>query len=222
MTPVRCIVFDVDDTLYLERDYVRSGFNAAGEWLARTRGVEGLSAIAWREFTGGARGNIFNRALMELEVEPDRALIDGLVSAYRNHVPDIMLASDAMEAIQTVGSGIARAVLTDGPLESQRHKVAALGLERWMHPVVFGATLGEGNAKPSAFGFRLIEQECGLSGPQCAYVADNPLKDFVGPKALGWRTVRIRRSGGLHAGVPSGADVDFETDNLPAAVRHLS
>src|SRR5207302_9076607 len=27
-----CVVFDIDDTLYLERDYVRSGFRAVGTW----------------------------------------------------------------------------------------------------------------------------------------------------------------------------------------------
>jgi len=31
-----------------------------------------------------------------------------------------------------------------------------------------------------------------------AYVADNPLKDFAGPGALGWLTVRVRRPDGLH------------------------
>ena len=27
-----CVVFDIDDTLYLERDYVLSGFAAVGPW----------------------------------------------------------------------------------------------------------------------------------------------------------------------------------------------
>ena len=29
---MQVLVFDIDDTLYLERDYVRSGFGAAGRW----------------------------------------------------------------------------------------------------------------------------------------------------------------------------------------------
>ena len=32
------------------------------------------------------------------------------------------------------------------------------------------------------------------------YVADNPRKDFLAPRALGWRTLRVRRPGGEHAG----------------------
>ena len=30
------------------------------------------------------------------------------------------------------------------------------------------------------------------------FLADNPAKDFQAPDALGWRTLRIRRPGGLH------------------------
>ena len=46
------------------------------------------------------------------------------------------------------------------------------------------------------------------------YVGDNPAKDFVAPRALGWRTVRVRRHGQLHHEVPSGDDVDVEITSL--------
>ena len=37
------------------------------------------------------------------------------------------------------------------------------------------------------------------------YVADNPRKDFIAPRALGWRTVRIRRRGGEHVAYGAAA-----------------
>jgi putative hydrolase of the HAD superfamily len=45
-------------------------------------------------------------------------------------------------------------------------------------------------------------------------VADNPAKDFAGPRSRGWRTVRVRREGSLHAAVASGDDVDAEINGL--------
>ena len=36
----------------------------------------------------------------------------------------------------------------------------------------------------------------------CAYVADNPEKDFVAPNALGWRTIQYLRPGQIHAHKP--------------------
>ena len=71
-----CVVtFDLDDTLYLERDFVRSGFAAVGAWLATERGVRGFEACAWRLFEAGRRGDIFDRVLPRLGVAPERALI---------------------------------------------------------------------------------------------------------------------------------------------------
>jgi len=53
-------VLDIDDTLYLERDYVRSGFCAVGRWLAEHQNVEDFFERAWALFEAGARGNIFD------------------------------------------------------------------------------------------------------------------------------------------------------------------
>ena len=39
-----------------------------------------------------------------------------------------------------------------------------------------------------------------------AYVADNPEKDFVAPRRMGWRTVQINRPGRLHEGVTAPID----------------
>lgn len=49
---------------------------------------------------------------------------------------------------------------------------------------------------------------------RCAYVPDNPAKDFVAPHRLGWRTVRVRRMGSLRANAPSGDDIDAEITSL--------
>ncbi|MEL7208731.1 MAG: hypothetical protein AAGK32_10970, partial [Actinomycetota bacterium] len=47
------MVFDIDDTLYLERDYVRSGFNAVGEHVESQFGTAGVGRRAWELFIEG-------------------------------------------------------------------------------------------------------------------------------------------------------------------------
>jgi hypothetical protein len=44
----QCIVFDLDDTLYLERNYVHSGFRALGEWAKTSLGVPDFADRASR------------------------------------------------------------------------------------------------------------------------------------------------------------------------------
>jgi putative hydrolase of the HAD superfamily len=211
---VRCVVFDLDDTLYLERDYVRSGFRAVEKWVEANLGVAGFHQLAWAAFEQGARGDVFDRVLASLGVDATEDVIARLVSVYRGHPPDITLAPDAEACLANLHRAVRLAVLTDGPLESQRSKVEALGLAEWCDPIVFTAELGDGFGKPDMRAFQLIEGAVGCSGEELAYVADNPEKDFTAPSALGWSTVRIIRPQSLRADLPSGPEIDAVTEDL--------
>jgi putative hydrolase of the HAD superfamily len=211
---VEAVVVDIDDTLYLERDYVRSGFEAVGRWAQRELGVDDFAERAWAAFERGSRHTIFDEVLTDCGARTDDATITELVARYRTHPPSIVLAADAEAGLDRWHGVAALAAVTDGPLSSQQAKARALGLERWTSTVVFTASLGPGKGKPDPAAFELVQEELGVDGKSCVYVADNPAKDFVGPKALGWRTVRVRRRLGLHADVESGSDVDHEITTL--------
>jgi putative hydrolase of the HAD superfamily len=217
----RTVVFDVDDTLYLERDYVRSGFHAVGAWIAEREGIANFFEIAMAKFEAGFRGRIFNSVLEELGAVPEPALIAALVAEYRRHVPSIELLPDAVAALEQLAGAASLAVVTDGPVDSQRAKVEALHLERWADPIVLTAELGAEFGKPHPAAFELIEDAHGHAAQQCVYVADNPSKDFAGPKGLGWRTVRIRRAGGLHWAMASDGAVDDEISTLESLAAVL-
>ncbi|HEX2565001.1 MAG TPA: HAD family hydrolase [Acidimicrobiales bacterium] len=207
-------VFDIDDTLYLERDYVRSGFAAVGAWAQTELGVADLGDRAWAAFVAGVRGRIFDEALVACGVPADETLVPRLVDVYRSHAPAIELLDDVRTWLAGRQVDVALAVVTDGPRASQLAKAAALGLEGWADPVVITEDLGPGHAKPHPAAFACVEAATGLAGTACAYVADNPAKDFAGPRARGWRTVRVRRVGALHAAVASRDDVDAEVTDF--------
>jgi putative hydrolase of the HAD superfamily len=220
-----CVVFDIDDTVYLERDYVASGFAAVDAWLRQECGVAGFRDVATAEFERGVRRVIFDRALATLGVEANAALIEAMVRAYREHVPQITLLSDARGALDVLAGRCRLAVVSDGPVASQHGKAFALGLSTWCSPIVLTGSFGAGYDKPHPRGFEVVEDETGVRAERCVYVADNPAKDFEGPKSLGWRTVRVRRDGGLHASLPSGPDVDLEFPDLlalPAGLENLT
>ncbi|MGH9236139.1 MAG: glycosyltransferase [Acidimicrobiales bacterium] len=210
----RLVVLDIDDTLYLERDYVRSGFDAVGAWARAELGVDDLGERAWAAFEAGVRRTIFDEALAGCGIEVTNGVVPRLVEVYRSHSPTIDMLPDARAWLDALAPHVTLAVVTDGPLASQQAKAEALMLTRWADLVVFTESLGPGRGKPHPAAFEQLERELGLSGERCAYVADNPAKDFVAPHRLGWRTVRVRRPGGLHAEVPSGGDVDAEVTSL--------
>lgn len=214
------IVFDLDDTLYLERDYVASGFVATGDWLEQTRGLRDFGETAWRLFEAGVRGNTFDAALAELGQPADAKLVAELVYTYRSHAPRIALQRDAAAFLARPPAGHALALLSDGFLQSQSNKVRALELEqRGIWPVILTDRWGRQFWKPHLRGFEVIALSHEVPAAACTYVADNPAKDFVAPRQLGWRTVQIARPQRLHtAPCPSAAHAP---DHVIAALDEL-
>jgi putative hydrolase of the HAD superfamily len=209
------LVLDVDDTLYLERTYVESGFRAVGSWIADTLGIEGFSDAALKTFAAGARGDVFDQVLVRFGVEPTAGLVTELVDRYRAHRPVIQLLPDAAALIARASQlDLPIAVITDGPALSQRLKVESLGISGRCHPIVITSDTPGVRSKPDPSAFRLVERSWGVDPKRLLYIGDNPSKDFLAPRSLGWRTVRVRRSGGLHENAVSGPDVDHEVTDL--------
>lgn len=211
---LRAVVFDIDDTLYLERDYVRSGFEALNPLIQARFGVSDFAAVCWALFEQGVRGNTFNRAMEQLHLEPDPELLAGLVQAYRQHTPQISLLTDAKQCLDKAKTLFDIAFLTDGPLSSQRAKAKALNLEAYSSHIVYTAQISA--PKPSPLGFSSLADSLGHAPQAMIYIADNPTKDFAGPKSLGWHTLRVRRPGALHRELASRGDVDAECTDFYA------
>ncbi|HVS54034.1 MAG TPA: HAD family hydrolase [Opitutaceae bacterium] len=199
------VVFDLDDTLFAEEQFVRSGFRAVDAWLKEKRGVAGFAQEAERLFAIGRRGKIFDEALLALKQPADPELIVQLVRQYRDHQPTLKLFEDAYEILEWVDGRFRLALLADGFHATQARKIEALGLRTRIPVQILTDALGREFWKPHPQGFLRIMAE--LPGEQSGYlyVADNPRKDFVAPRQLGWKTVRIRRTSGEHRDYEPGA-----------------
>jgi putative hydrolase of the HAD superfamily len=213
------ITFDLDDTLYLERDFVRSGFIAADSWVRDRFAVAGFFDTAWTLFEAGRRGDIFDRALAALNVRVSPEIVRQIVDIYRGHTPSIQLAADAEEALTYLCARRRITLVTDGYRNTQARKVEALGLVGRFEQIVYTDELGRGKWKPHPEGFRAIQSEFGLAAQEFVYVADNPQKDFIAPRQLGWKTVRVRRPEGQYARLC--AEPRLEPDYTVTSLREL-
>src|ERR1019366_8918040 len=111
---IKAVVFDLDDTVYLERDYVKSGFHA----IESEYGLLGFERVAWDLFLEGARRDTIDRALDQLNVESPTEFVKELVEIYRRHIPTISLQSDAVSVLsELLETRIPIGIVTDGPLE---------------------------------------------------------------------------------------------------------
>lgn len=213
------VVFDLDDTLYLERDYVRSGFRAVAVWAEGKLGVEAEAGFEtlWQLFKDGVRGITFNRWLASHTLESEE-LVDEMVAVYRAHTPGIKPLPGATSLLTRLQARCRLGLVSDGYLAVQQRKLSSLGLARHFEAIVFSDAWGREAWKPSVTPFRAVLSKLGDVEPaRAVYVADNPAKDFVGPREIGMASIRLRHPAGLHSGVgpPSPAYApDAEIESL--------
>jgi putative hydrolase of the HAD superfamily len=206
MNGITTVIFDLDDTLYDEVDYCRSGFEAVADFLVEVykvaRTPTDLSSAFWRQFNSGNRTETFNAALKELDLPFDEQLIAGLVRIYRGHVPTIRLPKESRDCLIRLRRSYDLAVLTDGYLPAQRLKIRALGIIGYLKCILYTEQLGRQHWKPSPLGFIKVLEALYVQPNQAVYVADNPAKDFIAPNQLGMRSIQVTRPLRLHRTPP--------------------
>lgn len=207
---IKVLVFDLDDTLFPEHEFVLSGFQVVSNWVAKKYSLLEFFEVAWQFFKEGKRNQIFNLTLEKLGVEYDPCMIQELVQIYRQHKPIISLHEDAKWAINHFKRSKKLGLITDGYLLTQQNKVEALKIEGSFDAIIYSDLYGRENWKPSSFSYKKIMESLRCQGKECVYVGDNPSKDFVTAKKLGWITVRICRQGGEYSSITT--DNNHEAD----------
>ncbi|WP_321494912.1 HAD family hydrolase [uncultured Desulfobacter sp.] len=185
------LVFDLDDTLYDELSFVQSGFLKVAEYVNKTFGIDTESAydIMHSELETNGRGKVFDTLLLKYKVY-SKSAVGKCVSVYRLHTPEIELNPDAVRCLDRFKQ-FNKYIVTDGNKVVQRNKLNALGLPPVMKKIFITHEYGKKNAKPSAYCFNLIAKLEKTPPGNIVYIADNPQKDFINIKKLGFKTVRI-------------------------------
>lgn len=198
------IVFDLDDTLYPERDFARSGFAAAGRWAAEKHGVVAdLGHTMLQLLDSGHRGNLFGMALRQHRPDITAEEVAEMHEVYRSHEPSgLTLFEDGAWALEHYAGLGDLGLITDGHVVMQSSKVRGLGIAHRFREIVYthGLAPDRAMAKPHPRAFERIQEALGKAGDRFVYIGDNPAKDFVSPNALGWISVWVDRPGGIHHG----------------------
>lgn len=193
-------IFDLDDTLFHEVDFVRSGFRAVAHETADQLdwNADEMFERMWTDFSSGARGNIFDRVLLERGVQ-HRDAVGGMVEIYRTHIPSIIPVEDCISTLESLSRAGSLGLMTDGPVVMQRNKFNALKLEGYFNATVFSDKLGVEHRKPDPLPYRIICDSLGIDPENAVYVADNPKKDFFGARNVGMKSIRIRYPEGVYS-----------------------
>jgi putative hydrolase of the HAD superfamily len=201
---VKCVIFDLDDTLYPEIEYCKSGFRAVAADISSRYSLQAETVYGhlWRFFSSGDRKKVFNNILDEFSIKYAPDEISRLVNHYRNHLPQIKLDPQFKTVYESLRKRVRLGLLTDGYMPAQELKVKSLGIEEYFDIIIYTELLGRENWKPSSAGFELIMGRDNFAPAQYVYVADNPAKDFIAPNRLGWRSVWLNKKDKVHRNSP--------------------
>jgi putative hydrolase of the HAD superfamily len=194
------IVFDLDDTLFPESAFVVSALREVGRAAAQAHGWDDFGLKLVELHTEGHRTDLFQAAAKATgRGELSSGQLKAFLTCYRGHRPaSLPWHPDALAVVRELHPVFPLELISDGYLPTQRHKAEALGLNQWISRPVFTEELGRPHWKPAPAAFELVMAR--HPGEKFVYVGDNPTKDFVAPRALGWQTVRVRRPEGVYAG----------------------
>lgn len=181
------VVFDLDDTLFDEIDFVRSGFAEIASYLQLPEAFD----VMWTYFCEHGSGKVFDTLIAHFNLETP---LQKLIEIYRFHPPALSLGAQS-KALLSYAPRHKTGLITDGHYLMQQNKFHALGLERYVSYPVF--TDFHHTKKPSQTPFRMVMEHF-ASEARFIYVSDNPRKDFDAPNQLGWESIRFRNPLGIY------------------------
>lgn len=192
------VAFDLDDTLYPELDFLKSGYRAVttdtlpliDKGFSPT--PDHLKEAMMSKYNAGL--NPFDWLATQVKPLPE-GFINGCVHTYRFHTPDISPFPGVRELFTRLTTeGIRIVIITDGRARTQRNKLSALGLLQFIAPANILISEETGADKTTIIPWQIVVRRY-PNASRFVYVGDNPAKDFLIPRTLGWLTVGLRDMG---------------------------
>jgi len=216
---VKAVLFDLDNTLYSEIEFVKSGFRAVARYLSSTYNfpADFLFTQMFDILQRDGRGKVFDSLLYNLDIYTEER-VKLLVYLYRSHRPNIYLYNDALLTLnQMKHHDLRLGLVTDGMASVQRNKLAALSLESLFDIIICTDELGRECWKPSTVPYKIALDLLQVSPLEAVYVGDDPTKDFLAPNSIGMLTIQVNRQtlpNSMPDTIPETANARFVVNGL--------
>jgi len=205
------IVFDLDDTLYDEIDFVKSGFREISNYLKN----EKYYIFMLDTFNREGSGKVFNRLIENFNLNIS---INKLIEIYRFHIPDIVLPVESLKLLE-FARNYKTGLISDGHYIVQKNKFNVLELNNFIDYPIF--TDFYNTKKPELKPYNMIMEKF-KNEKQFVYISDNPKKDFIAVKELGWIGIRYKNPLGIYKDFENNTDFEVQNkENIIDILRKL-
>lgn len=184
---VEAVIFDLNDTLYSEKEYMRSGFKVVAEHLKQVNHCFNKLCVAFE------KGKMPIETVLEDENIYSEELLEECLKLFREHKPDIKLYDGVEELfLELRKQKKAIAIVTDGKVVKENAKIDSLGIRNMVDEIIITDELaGHGNPKefrkPNDIPYVIMRKRLGIACRNMAFVGDDKEMDFVAPGKLGMK-----------------------------------
>ncbi len=182
---IEAVIFDLDDTLYSQKEFMRSGLRKVAERLPQVRNCYNRMCAALE------KGEMPIEYVFKKEKINDPQLLRECLDLFIEHEPTIELYPCVADCFRKLRKQkMYLALVTDGKIVMQRNKIKALDLEKYLDEILVTDELaGHGNVhefrKPNDIAYLIMRKRLGIALRNMAYVGEDPKLDFDAPQKLG-------------------------------------
>ncbi|MGV8176879.1 MAG: TIGR02253 family HAD-type hydrolase [Candidatus Bilamarchaeaceae archaeon] len=220
--PVQYIFFDIDDTLFPTTEFAEMARrNAVRAMIENGLGAEQDEIYSEIQRILKKKGSnyelLFDDICKKFRVRQSRTrVVAAAVAAYHNTKSSILPYPEVPSVLLELKQrGYMLYCATNGNAKKQWDKLIRMGIALYFDDVFVSDEVGV--RKSGAF-FKKVLKKVGAKPDECVMIGDREDMDVVAPKAVGMRTVRMRR--GKYADTPTVADI--EAKDLREAVHKLN
>ena len=214
------LAFDLDDTLYEEITFVKSGLKSVSDYLYRKYSIpKNNSENFFYEELLKDRNRILDKALIKFNIYSKNE-VKKCLSVYRSHNPKIQLYPQVNYIFRKFGKESIY-IITDGNKLVQKNKINALKVTKKIKSHIITSNYGIKHSKPSPYCFLHICKKENIQPHELVYIGDNPNKDFISIKKLGFKTIRILNGRYKHVKKSKEYEAEITINSLSQITKKL-
>ncbi len=204
---IRCIAFDLDDTLFNGTLLVEKARIASVQMMIEyglpvpeDYAIKVLHEIV-QEFGSNSENHLDNLILRlqndpKIQLDPkynlNKFVAAGIMGYHREKVKHFHPFKDVIKTLERLREqGIKTAIITDGSPKKQYEKILRLKLENLVDEIIISDEVAA--RKPNSFLFELFLAHQGLQPHEVMYIGDRIDNDIIPAKEVGIITVLIHR-----------------------------
>jgi putative hydrolase of the HAD superfamily len=183
-------IFDLDDTLYNEIDFLKSGYRYIADILSVYIGTN-IYETMFDDYRNGA--NVFKVIIEKYGSVIPFKKVHEIILVYRYHFPSINLDPETENFLRKLKlKDVQLGLITDGRSITQRNKLKSLGINNdFFSDIIISEEFG--SEKPNVKNYLYFNEK--YPEKEFYFLGDNTEKDFSVPAKLGWNSICLKDLG---------------------------